>query len=247
MSNGDPGGRALIYNHGLLSLRFEAVFADGVARRLGLRLIAVDRPGCGGSDPLPGRKLLDWPWDVGVLAATLRLPHFHVFGVSGGGPYALACANELAGTLLFEFAAKHPCVARRTCSADALAAVSADCVRRTHDGCASSADRSALREPAIRAGFAKALREGARQGVGGALTDVGLYGRDWGFRPEDVAASAQLWQGENDHTVPPNMVRHLADRLAYCTARFLPGEGHFSLPVQHAGNIWATLAATEGV
>ncbi|MEJ2631460.1 MAG: hypothetical protein P8014_17425 [Acidihalobacter sp.] len=59
MSNGDPGGRALIYNHGLLSLRFEAVFADGVARRLGLRLIAVDRPGCGGSDPLPGRELLD--------------------------------------------------------------------------------------------------------------------------------------------------------------------------------------------
>ncbi|MEJ2631459.1 MAG: hypothetical protein P8014_17420 [Acidihalobacter sp.] len=104
-----------------------------------------------------------------------------------------------------------------------------------------------MREPAIRAGFAKALREGARQGVGGALTDVGLYGRDWGFRPEDVAASAQLWQGENDHTVPPNMVRHLADRLAYCTARFLPGEGHFSLPVRHAGNIWATLAATEGV
>jgi hypothetical protein len=47
-----------------------------------------------------------------ALAATLRLPHFHVFGVSGGGPYALACASELASTLLFEFAAKHPRVAR---------------------------------------------------------------------------------------------------------------------------------------
>jgi hypothetical protein len=69
----------------------------------------------------------------------------------------------------------------------------------------------------------------------------------WGFRPEDVAASVRLWQGENDHTVPPNMVRYLADRLAHCTARFLPGEGLFSLPVRHAGNIWTTLAATEGV
>ncbi|WP_455385831.1 alpha/beta fold hydrolase, partial [Acidihalobacter prosperus] len=94
---GDPRGRPLIYNHGLLSSRFEAVFADGAARRLGLRLIAVDRPGCGGSDPLPGRRLLDWPGDVAALAAALRLPHFHVFGVSGGGPYALACASALAG------------------------------------------------------------------------------------------------------------------------------------------------------
>ena len=38
---GDPAGRPLIYNHGLLSSRFEAAFADGAARRLGLRLIAV--------------------------------------------------------------------------------------------------------------------------------------------------------------------------------------------------------------
>lgn len=270
---GDPGGRPLIYNHGLLSSRFEAAFADGVARRLGLRLIAVDRPGCGGSDPLPGRKLLDWPWDVAALAAALRLPHFHVFGVSGGAPYALACANALAsrvtgvtlvcplgppdslsgleegaGTRLFEFAAKHPSVARVALAPLTLwLRYRPIAFAERMMAAASPADRSALREPAIREGFAKALREGVRQGVGGALTDIGLYGRDWGFRPEDVVASVQLWQGENDHTVPPDMARHLADRLAHCTARFLPGEGHFSLPVRHAGDIWATLAATEGV
>jgi pimeloyl-ACP methyl ester carboxylesterase len=264
---GDPAGRPLIYNHGLLSSRFEAAFADGAARRLGLRLIAVDRPGCGGSDPLPGRKLLDWPRDIAALAVALRLPHFHVFGVSGGGPYALACAGTLAGrvtgvtlvcplgppdtlsgleegagTRLFEFAGRHPAAARVALAPLGLwlrywPIVFAERMMAA----ASPADRAALREPPIRAGFAAALREGVRQGVGGALADIVLYTRDWGFGLEDVRVPVQLWQGGADHTVPPAVARYLAARLPQCAERFLPDEGHFSLPVRQAPAILAAI------
>ena len=267
---GDPRGRPLIYNHGLLSSRFEAVFADGAARRLGLRLIAVDRPGCGGSDPLPGRRLLDWPWDVAALAAALRLPHFHVFGVSGGGPYALACASALAGrvtgltlvcplgppdtlvgleegagTRLFEFAGRHQAAARVALAPLGL------WLRHWPIGfaermmaAASPTDRAALREPPIRAGFAAALREGVRQGVGGALADIALYVQDWGFGLEHVGVPVQLWQGGADHTVPPAVARALAGRLPQCAVHFLPDEGHFSLPVHQAPAILE--AAVQG-
>jgi pimeloyl-ACP methyl ester carboxylesterase len=228
----------------------------------------VDRPGCGGSDPLPGRRLLDWPWDVAALAAALRLPHFHVFGVSGGGPYALACASALAGrvtgltlvcplgppdtlagleegagTRLFEFAGRHQAAARF-----ALAPLGF-WLRHWPIGfaermmaAASPTDRAALREPPIRAGFATALREGVRQGVGGALADIALYVQDWGFGLEDVGVPVQLWQGGADHTVPPAVARALAGRLPHCAAHFLPEEGHFSLPVRQAPAILAAIA-----
>jgi pimeloyl-ACP methyl ester carboxylesterase len=65
----------------------------------GVRLIVPDRPGTGGSDPLPGRTLADWPADVAALADALGIGSFAVVGVSGGGPYALACAALIPGRL----------------------------------------------------------------------------------------------------------------------------------------------------
>ena len=59
---------------------------------LGLCIVAPDRPGIGDSAYHAGRRLLDWPPVLMELAAHLGWDRFHVFGVSGGGPYALAAA-----------------------------------------------------------------------------------------------------------------------------------------------------------
>lgn len=61
----------------------------------GVRLLTLERPGFGLSDPLPGRTLLDWPRDVGAVADALGLERFGVFGVSAGGPSAVACGYAL--------------------------------------------------------------------------------------------------------------------------------------------------------
>ncbi len=60
-----------------------------------LRIVAPDRPGYGGSDPKPGRTLLDWAEDVMELANALEIQKFAIVGVSGGGPGALACAWKM--------------------------------------------------------------------------------------------------------------------------------------------------------
>ena len=81
--------------HGFPGCRLDyAGFAQPAARR-GLLLISPDRPGIGLSSPQPGRTLLDAPKDVKALADALDLPRFALYGVSGGGPYALACAWAL--------------------------------------------------------------------------------------------------------------------------------------------------------
>ncbi|MFZ1988737.1 MAG: alpha/beta hydrolase, partial [Alphaproteobacteria bacterium] len=62
----------------------------------GMRLVGVDRPGYGLSSPFPGRGLADWPADIAFLADHLGFKRFGVLGISGGAPYALACARYLA-------------------------------------------------------------------------------------------------------------------------------------------------------
>lgn len=103
---GIPNGRPLIYFHGFPSSRIEAEAADDMARRCGIRLLALDRPGFGLSTPQPGRKIMDWPHDVCAFATGMGLDRFGVMGLSGGGPFALACAhalpkNMVAGVGLF--------------------------------------------------------------------------------------------------------------------------------------------------
>jgi pimeloyl-ACP methyl ester carboxylesterase len=108
---GDPHGRPVIYHHGTPSSRLEpeAFGLPAVARTHGIRLIAPDRPGVGGSDHQPGRTLLDWPQDLRYLADQLRLPGFAVLGYSGGVPFAAAASARLPD--LITSAALVACVA----------------------------------------------------------------------------------------------------------------------------------------
>ncbi|OLN94162.1 Proline iminopeptidase 3 [Colletotrichum chlorophyti] len=88
-------GRPVFYCHGLPGSRVEAGHFHETALGLGVRVIATDRPGIGLSSPQPGRTLLDHPKDLEHLAAHLELREYGVLGVSGGGPYALACARSM--------------------------------------------------------------------------------------------------------------------------------------------------------
>lgn len=99
---GDAHGRkTLLYFHGYPSSRIEAKVLDRLARAHSVRLLALDRPGYGLSTPqLPRRALLDWPRDVAAFAASRGLDRFAVMGLSGGGPFAVACAHALPAQTL---------------------------------------------------------------------------------------------------------------------------------------------------
>lgn len=92
---GDAGGRPALYFHGTPATAGSAVRLDDVARRYGVRLLGVSRPGYGRSTTAaPG--LLSVAEDVGELVRDRQIEMFAVLGVSGGGPFALAAARSRA-------------------------------------------------------------------------------------------------------------------------------------------------------
>ena len=65
------------------------------AEKKGIRLIGYDRPGYGGSTARPGRTVASGAEDVRAIAKALGHDRIGIWGISGGGPYALGCAALL--------------------------------------------------------------------------------------------------------------------------------------------------------
>jgi len=262
-------GPPVLYVHGFPGSRLEARLTAAAAERLGLRVIAPDRPGIGLSHFQADRTLGDWPQDVSNLADALGLERFAILGVSGGAPYALACAAAMPGRLsavgivgglgpvadagsttgmaalnrcfLYLFR-RAPWLGRAFFHPLALA------MRRwprplfaLFTATVPEADRKVLDRPGIREFFHASLHEAARQGARGAAHDLYLYSHPWGFDPASIRAPIHLWHGELDVTVPVAMARHLARSIPKCRATFHPDEGHFSLPIRHMEQILRTL------
>ena len=93
---GDPEGRAIFWFPGTPGARTQIPpSAPRVGRQRGFRIIGVDRPGFGGSSPHRKRTLTSWTEDIAHLADRLGIRRFACIGLSGGGPYVLACAHAM--------------------------------------------------------------------------------------------------------------------------------------------------------
>lgn len=266
---GDPSGPAVLYFHGYPGSRLEARVAATAAAQLGLRLLAVDRPGFGQSTFQRGRTVRGWARDVGALADRLSLGRFSIVGVSGGGPYALACAallpHRLARVALVCPLGPLEAVGGKTgmLTQDrlllGLAARAAPIARgivhmlvhwmrkdmerylRFMMAGMVSPDRDLFADPGYRSLVLTSTAEALRQGGKGAAWELSLMARPWDFQLQDVRLPVSLWQGLVDQILPATMARRLAAALPSCHARFLPGEGHLSLVVRHIGEVLAQL------
>jgi pimeloyl-ACP methyl ester carboxylesterase len=90
---GATDGAPVFFLHGCPDTRHAAYAGDAVARRAGVRLVAVNRPGYGLSDACPSTHL-SVADDVAAVADQLGIERYAVLGMSIGGPYALACADR---------------------------------------------------------------------------------------------------------------------------------------------------------
>jgi len=95
LEDGDPGGRPVLAHNGMPNSRLLFALDVRSARRLGVRLISYDRPGYGGSTRQAGRTVADCTEDVRAIAGALGIDRLGVWGISGGGPHAIACAALL--------------------------------------------------------------------------------------------------------------------------------------------------------
>lgn len=250
---GDPHGRPVFFFHGFGTSRVICP-PDDEARRVGIRLIAVDRPGIGLSEPLPGRRLLDWPIDVGQLADRLNLDRFSVIGWSGGGPYALACGYALADRVVSVAAVSSPAPLAGNGEADYLRRMDKHAVRAAgrapwvirlamwHWGrpqrrdaarffeesvaemCAF--DQEVLAAPELRDRMIANSTEVYRQGGRGMYDEALVLARPWGFQLGDIRVPVYVWHGEEDDTVPVAMGRYLARSITTAAATFDRRAGH---------------------
>src|SRR5260221_6136938 len=88
---GEQGATPLLFCHGLADWRLSAHLFTHTARELGLRVVAPDRPGVGGTDPRRLRRLADWAEDAALVLDALRVDSAALLGISAGGPFAAAC------------------------------------------------------------------------------------------------------------------------------------------------------------
>lgn len=251
---GAAGGKPVIYCHGGLSSRYDISFADQICTDMGVRLLAVDRPGMGLSDHLPERSLRSFAADIEELASQLSIRNFPVLGWSLGGAYALVCGFALphlvsmVGTvggmgpadslslkqlgwvedrlLLKCDATLAPILSAMLQTVRHMPPWSLDAWLVAHLHC--ERDRRVIREAP--ADFvAKFFREALRQGPAGVLADYKAVGSPWGFDLIDIKTKVIAWQGMQDNLCPLTMGQRYADQMADCQLIALPDYGHFLL------------------
>jgi pimeloyl-ACP methyl ester carboxylesterase len=93
---GDSDGAPVIYTAGTPVSGLGGRCYDETARAAGLRWISPDKPGYGGSGFHRERSLISWADDLAALADRLGLDRFALAGESGGGPFTVAAAHQLA-------------------------------------------------------------------------------------------------------------------------------------------------------
>lgn len=270
---GKSDGPPIFHCHGNGSSRLEVLTVAAAAEQLGVRLMSLDRPGIGRSDPKPGYRLLDWPADVVEVADQLGIEQFAVEGLSGGAPFALACAYTIpqrltacglispaTGPFLRQagsFALRSevwmlvhlPWLVRALFRLSMRFSGSDETSLEQKLVRAGSrlgvADQQVLSLPEVRKAFAQATAECFRQAADAATQDGLVYSRPWGFQVEAITFEQMfLWQGEQDRVMPAAAARLLAQALPHCIATFYPHEGHLSTFVNHAPDIWKALGVS---
>jgi pimeloyl-ACP methyl ester carboxylesterase len=257
---GDPAGFPVVVQHGTPGSGLLWSEHRRLAEDQGIRLVAYDRAGYGGSSRDEGRSVAACAADVGAIADALDLDRYATWGVSGGGPHALAAAALCDDRLVAvaSLAAVAPWEAE---GLDWLEGMGED--NHIEFGKALEGE-SALRpfledvrnakldaeglvgllrtllgpaDLAVLTGdFAEFMLEWQRvalvPGVEGWLDDDLAFLKPWGFDLAAIDRPVLLLHGEDDRFVPVSHGHWLAARIPGVEARITSDDGHLTLLVR---------------
>jgi pimeloyl-ACP methyl ester carboxylesterase len=206
--------------HGTPDTRHVAMTGDDAARSIGVRLLCVNRPGYGDSEPheTSHEGVADHLVDVARQLGEERLG---LVGMSVGGDFALGTAArhpqhvaalalvatqlpgdrvEPVGTLVEEFRAEYAewCAGVRPEDPDDEALVARWLPQLP------GADAELVSELGV-AAVAASVRE-ALGSPEGYLRDAALHSRPWPFDPGEVRCPAYLWLGRQDNRSDPALI-----------------------------------------
>ncbi|HEX7427732.1 MAG TPA: alpha/beta hydrolase [Mycobacterium sp.] len=256
---GAPQGRAIFWLHGTPGARRQIpTEAREYAENADIRLIGVDRPGIGSSTPHQYDNIFGFADDLRTVADTLGIDTMAVVGLSGGGPYALACAaampervvatgvlggvapvsgpDAIGGGIMGNLGTRVAPLIQVAGLPLRLAATGliqlirpvASPALEIYARISPEADRALLVRPEFKAMFLDDLLNGSRKQLAAPFADIVVFARDWGFRLDEVKVPVRWWHGDRDHIVPFAHGQHVVSRLPDAELFHLPGESHLA-------------------
>jgi len=268
---GDPDGIHVLVYHGTPGSRLlgQNWIEDAVSK--GIQLIGYDRPGYGGSSPNSDRSVADAADDLAAIAKALDLDRLAVWGHSGGGPHALACA-ALQPELVFaavSMASPAPYEAEGIAWFDGMgesnieefgaALKSREALEAFVEADAPgmlSADPDMLLEglrsllspvdaEVLTGDFVVNLinniREGILQRRDGWIDDDIAFIKPWGFDLSEIQIPVMLMHGVQDRFVSASHGKWLAKQIPGVDSRILPDDGHITLVVNRVPEVHSWL------
>ena len=270
---GDPDGRPILFHHGTPSSGKPYEPHVALAREQGVRLVSYDRAGYGESTRKPGRSVADVAADAAAIADALGIGRFATWGLSGGGPHALATAAKLPERVVAVVSAASIAPADRpdldlTEGMGEGNVIEFGLARQGEEALRPALERDfgALAELDVD-GFIETMRpflsevdEAALDGAYGAygldsfrrslarnvdgwVDDDLAFLRPWGFELEELAVPILVVQGRQDLMVPWAHGEWLANNLPSAEAWLREEEGHLTLFVNLVPDIHDWLLA----
>ncbi len=246
-------------------------WVDDAASR-GLTLVTYDRPGYGGSSRRPGRSVADCAGDVRAIGRSMGFERCAVWGFSGGGPHALACAallpdlveavavigspapeapglDHLDGMMdenredIELFRSDRELWERRGRSdREDMLAMSVADLAEAWSEGASPGD-GALLHTGFGAWLHRAVVAGLAPSADGWLDDAVAFNTAWGFDPAGIAVPVKVWHGVDDRFVPIQQGRWLAETIPGAEAEIRDGDGHLRVAATCIGDVHEWLAS----
>jgi len=274
--SGPEDGEVLMFHHGTPGSCLPLREVEDAVHRLGLRLVAMSRPGYGDSTRFAGRRVVDVAADTAAVLDALGAERCLVAGWSEGGPHALACGARLtdrvAAVLVIAGFAPYRAEGLDFMEGMGTAGVveigkvlEGEAVLRPYleelRGRVNVANVTDLRKALgsrLRAvdqavlteefvtDWAASAREGLRVGADGWIDDDLALVQPWGFALTEITVPTVLWHGGEDLMVPIGHGRWLAERIPGVTAHLEEGEGYLSLFVGAIDRMLRELLAAGG-
>jgi len=252
---GDPEGFPIVYHHGTPGSG--TLYARWATP--GVRLIAYDRAGYGGSARKHGRAVVDVVADITAVADALGLERFATWGLSGGGPHVLACA-ALCDERLVAAATLAGVGPWNAEGLDWLAGMGEGnleefdlilageealrpAIERERDNLlgvtpaelreAMAAHLSPTDSAALTADLAEYLHANIAHAIAnsgdGWIDDNLAFVKPWGFELSSIARPVLVLQGGDDLMVPRQHGEWLAANVPGCESRIEDAHGHLTL------------------